>query len=162
MMINKQGKLLGKVSVIDLFVLAVILAIVLFGMLRIGNTSGIGVGQQPSSITLSLAIEELEDFTANVLRIGDPVAANDFNAELGNIVYIDRRPALGQHPNVDGVITTSPMEGFSRVEITTRLYGHPFENGVWVMGHTFFVGEILVIRAGDANMFMTISEITVN
>ena len=161
-MFSKEGKLFGKVSIIDLFVLAVIVAIVLFGVFRLGNEDGIGILQSPQSVTLGLTQEDLSDFTANALRIGDPVAANDFNVELGHIVALSQEVAVESHPNADGILVVSPMEGFSRVEITTELYGFPFANGIWVMGHRFLVGEELVIRAGDVNMFMTVSAITVN
>ena len=161
-MIDKKGKLFGKVSVIDIFVLAVVVAIVLFGVLRFGNAHGVGILQSPQSITMGMTIEAVEDFTANVLRIGDPVAANHFNVELGNIVTLYRDVATEQHPNAQGIMVTSPLGGFSRVDITTTIYGYPVANGIRIMGHTFLVGDELVIRAGDANLFMMISEISVN
>ena len=160
-MINKQGKIFGKVSVIDLFVLTVLAAIVLFGVFRVGNPAGIGIRQAPSQITMGLTIEYVENFTARRLRIGDPVAADFSNAELGTIIAISRETATEQNPNSDGILITSPKEGYTRVEITTTLTGYPVENGIWVMGHLFFVGESLIVRAGETNMYMTVSEIRV-
>lgn len=162
-MIDKQGKILGKVSVIDLFVLVVIIAIVLFGVLRLGNTQGMGFLQTAQPITLGfVTVDPTEDFTARVVRMGDPVVEHESGARLGNVVAANKQVAVEQHPNADGIMTTSPMYGYSRLEVTTTLYGYPVYNGVRVMGHLFLVGDEIVIRAGDANLFVYVSEITLD
>ena len=161
-MIDKQGRLFGKVSVIDLFVLAMIVAIVLFGVLRLGNNQGMGFMQTAQPVTLGFTtVDPLEDFTARVIRVGDPVAEHDSGAQLGRVTEVNMQVTIEQHPNADGIMTASPMYGYSRVDMTTNLYGYPVDNGVRVMGHTFLVGDEIVIRAGDANLFVYVSEITV-
>jgi len=162
-MIDKQGKILGKVSVIDLFVLAMIIAIVLFGVFRLGNTQGMGILQTAQPVTLGfVTIDPTEDFTARVIRVGDPVVEHEAGARLGHVTAVSKQVTMEQHPNVDGIMTASPLHGYYQVNITTTLHGYPVDNGLRVMGHLFLVGDEIVIRAGDANLFVYVSEITVD
>lgn len=161
MIIDNKGRLFGKVSIVDLFVLIVLGSIIAFGLFKIGNSRGIGITEPMRPVTITFFIEALEDFTADVLKIGDPVADNFTNVEFGNITQINRGQAIEFNPNHEGILVPSKVPGFSSLEITSQFVGHEFENGVLVSGHTFFVGESIVIRAGNANIFFRISSINI-
>lgn len=161
MIIDNKGRLFGKLSIIDLFVLVVLISIVIFGLLKIGNSQGIGIMEPMRPVTITFFTEELEDFTADTLKIGDPVADNHTNVEFGTITQINRGESIDFNPNSDGILIPSSKAGYSSVEITTQFMGHEFENGVLVSGHTFYAGEQIVIRAGDANIFLRISSINI-
>lgn len=161
MIIDDKGRLLGKLSIIDLFVFAVIASIIAFGIFKIGNSRGIGILEPMRPITMRLSIDALEDFTADFLRIGDPVANNDSNVQLGTVTNIERSEAQQFSRNSEGQLVLSSVNNFSHIEITTEFMGHEFENGVLVSGHTFLVGQFMVTRVGDTNIFFRISGISV-
>lgn len=158
-MIDKQGKLFGLINAIDLFVLVSLTAVLVFGVFRFGNVGGVGILERPSPITMSFLIEALEDFTANSVREGDPVSDNASGVFLGHIINIDKSPAVEYHPNAAGIMVPGFFPNHYTVEITTELEGYRFPNGVWISGHTFLVGETIVIAAGNTNIFMRISNI---
>jgi len=161
MIIDKKGRLFGLVSVIDIFVVGVIILIVLFGLFQIGNARGIGILETPRPATISFFIESLEGFTAEWVSFGHPVSDHATGVALGDVIYIDRTPTVEYHPNSDGIMVPSYFPYHYTVEITTALEGYAFQNGIWVSGHVFLVGETIVIRAGDTNIFMRISNITI-
>jgi len=160
MIINEKGKLFGKISVIDIFVLGSLVAVVLFGALRFGSTRGIGILQTPVPVSISFIQEEVEDFTADRVSLGDPVSANVFNVDFGHVIDMAVSPAIVHNPNSDGIFTPSVRPGFSTIEITTQIYAHETDNGIWVNGHSFFAGETVIISVGYTNLFVRISDIT--
>ncbi|MCL1925056.1 MAG: DUF4330 domain-containing protein [Defluviitaleaceae bacterium] len=157
-MIDEKGKLFGKVSLIDIFVLVTVSLIVAFGVFAFGG-QGISPFQDPIPIEISFLIENLETFTADSVFIGDPVFDHHTGASFGEIINIDRTPTVEYHPNAFGQIVASNLPDHYRLEITTRFYGHNWRNGIWVNGQTFFVGETIVIQAGDTNIFTNISNL---
>lgn len=157
-MIDEKGKIFGKVSLIDIFVVVTISLIALFGVFAFGG-QGVSVFAQPIPIEISFLIENLETFTADSISIGDPVIDNHTGSDLGFIINIDRTPTIEYHPNASGVMVPSYLPNHYRVEVTSRFYGHNWHNGIWVNGTTFFVGETIVIRAGSTNIFTHISRL---
>ena len=157
-MIDEKGKIFGFVSLIDVFVVITIALISLFGIFAFGG-QGISAFAQPISIEISFLIENLETFTADSVFIGDPVLDNHTGSDLGVIINIDRSPTIEYHPDVNGIMTASYLPNHYRLEITSRFYGHNWHNGIWVNGTTFFVGETIVIRAGNTNIFTHISNL---
>ncbi|MCL2610214.1 MAG: DUF4330 domain-containing protein [Defluviitaleaceae bacterium] len=157
-MIDEKGRLFGKVSLIDCFVVITVALIIAFGILAFGDQR-IGAFASPIPIEISFLIENLETFTADSVFIGDPVFDNHTGASFGNIINIDRTPTIEYHPNALGIATPSYLPDHYQLEITTRFYGHNWRNGVWVNGQTFFVGETIVIQAGNTNIFTNISNL---
>ncbi|MCL1995707.1 MAG: DUF4330 domain-containing protein [Defluviitaleaceae bacterium] len=158
-MIDEKGKLFGYVSLIDIFVVVVIITIVVFGAMQLGNTGGIGVLETPQPLTMSFIIENLETFTADSISIGDPVFGVQTGVDFGHIVDIQRRPTIEYHSNNQGVLVASELPNHYQIIITAAFSGFPMQNGVWVMGHTFLVGETIILGAGPTNIFMNIHEI---
>ena len=161
MVIDSKGRILGKVSVVDLFVFVVIAFIVVFGIFQVGNDQGIGIFEPMSTITMRLSIDALEDFTADFLQVGDPVSEHNSGVHLGSVTNIDRGDGIQFSRNSDGMLVRSNINHFSAIEITTEFMGHQLENGILVNGHTFLVGEQRVIRVGDTNLFLRISGISI-
>ena len=158
-MIDKKGRLFGRISLVDIFVVSVFLAIVLFGVMRFGNTSGIGILETPQPLVMSFVIENLETFTADSISIGDPVFGVQTGVNFGHIIDIVRRPTIEYHANDQGLLVASHRPNHYQVIITAAFEGFPMQNGVWVMGHTFLVGEYIVVGAGSTNIFMNIYDI---
>lgn len=159
MLIDNKGRLFGLVSVIDIFVIAVILIIIIFGALQLGGGSGIGILQSPVPVSMSFTIENLETFTTNSINIGDPVADNLTGVSFGNITSINTNPTIEYNPNSDGILIASFLPDHYHLVISTLIEGFRVQNGVWISGHTFLIGEQIVIRAGNTNIFMLISDI---
>ena len=158
-MIDKEGKLFGYVSLIDIFVVMVLVTIIVFGAMQLGNTGGIGILETPQPLTISFVIENLETFTADSISIGDPVFGVQTGVDFGYIVGIQRRPTIEYHSNSQGILVPSELPNHYQVIITAAFDGFPVQNGVWVMGHTFLVGESIVLGAGPTNIFMNVHEI---
>ncbi|MDR2898984.1 MAG: DUF4330 domain-containing protein [Clostridiales bacterium] len=161
-MIDSDAKLFGKINIIDFVLLLALIGAVALGaytLLR-GNGPVIASGGQTEDYVLKFYVEEVEDFTAQGLNVGDNLYDDSKNLFLGVITGLDIQPAVVYNPNQNGETVKSAKEGYNSVEITTELKAQPFENGVLINGNRYGVGHSLTIRAGKSFIYLRISEVT--
>lgn len=150
-MLDSKGRILGKVSIVDLFIVLMIAAIIPTFISR----------ETPKPITMELSIDALEDFTVRFIEVGDSVLEHNSGVRLGSVVDINIDDSRQFSRNSEGQLVSSNLNNFYAVDITTEFMGYPLDNGILVEGHIFTVGEFMVTRVGGANLFLRISGITV-
>lgn len=169
-MIDKKGKLFGKVSVIDLFVVGVLVLIGLFGVLSLGNSGGIGIFETPRPVQITVTTTvptsvnptRIEGFTAHRIQVGDPVTVQAGNVDWGHVSHVEVVPFIDYHHNTEGEMVASEMTGWYSVTLTTETEGFDFENGIWINGHTFLLGQNQVLLVGDTNIFIHVIDIQID
>jgi len=159
-MIDNKGRLFGKISLVDLFALAVIAAIVAVIYFGVGGRAHIAAGDvQP--ILITFFNPALEDFTVDALEIGAPVIDDGNENYLGTVVNLQRGESISIMPDIHGTEVASPMEGYSSVYITARVYGRISDGAVVIGGNVYGVGLEVIIWAGRAKTMLHISSIQV-
>lgn len=157
-MIDKKGRLFGKVSLVDLFAVVVLAAIFAVVYLNMGASGRPVVGaEQPVLITFFNPA--LENFTVNALKIGAPVINDGNETFMGNVVGIEIGESISFMPDVYGNEVASPMEGYSSVAITSRVYGGMSDGAVVLGGNVYGVGMEIIIWAGRAKTMLNISDV---
>ncbi|MCL2223415.1 MAG: DUF4330 domain-containing protein [Defluviitaleaceae bacterium] len=157
-MLDKKGRLFGKVSVVDLFAVVMVAAIVAVVYFNIGGRAHLNVGaEQPVLITFFNPA--LHDFTVNAIEIDTPVI-DDVNATfLGTVVGVEVGDSISFMPDIHGNEVASPMEGHSSVAITSRVYGRISDGAVVLGGNVYGVGSEVIIWAGRAKTMLHISDV---
>ena len=168
MIIDKKGRLFGKVSVIDLFVVAVLAVIIVYGVLRIGNSRGIGAFEIPRPVTITFATDALGDVQAAVegfrldrIQISDPVDVVGSGVSWGSVEEITTEPFIDYNPNSEGIMVPSIFPDRYVLTITAKTQGYDFENGIWINGHVFLIGDTQTVSVGDTNLFITVKNIEI-
>ena len=168
MIIDKKGRLFGKVSVIDLFVVVMIALIVVYGVFRFGNSRGIGIFETPRKITLTITTDvpgevqaAVEAFTATRVQIGDPVAVVGSGVDWGSVTDVTVEPFIDYNHDHNGIMVGSPIPDRFLLTVETVTEGYDFQNGVWINGHVFLIGETQVVSVGDTNIFISIKDIVI-
>ena len=160
MLLDKKGRIFGLVSIVDIFVVLVVGTIGAFAFFSLGG--GVGVFETPAEVTMTFTTTQgLEEFTANSVFVGDTVSDHGTGINFGEVIHIEKTPAVEYHPNRQGIFVPSVREGRYDVNITTRFYGFPVENGVWINGNIQSVGRQTTLWIGDTSIFMRISGIGV-
>lgn len=160
MILDEKGRLFGIISIIDIFVLIVVGTIIYVLVFNVG--SGVSVFDSPRPITMTFTTTQgLEDFTANSVFIGDFVSDHGTGVSFGEVVSIEKTEAIEYHPNRNGVFVPSVLEGRYDVNIITRFYGFPVDNGVWINGNMQSVGRQTTLWIGDTSIFMRIANIDI-
>ncbi|MCL2577401.1 MAG: DUF4330 domain-containing protein [Defluviitaleaceae bacterium] len=157
-MLDKKGRLFGKVSVVDLFAVVVIAAIIAVVYFNVGGRSHINPGtEQPVLITFFNPA--LHDFTANAVEIGAVVIDDVNETFLGRVVDVEIGESVSFMPDIHGIETASPMEGHSSVYITSRVNGRISDGAVVLGGNVYGIGSEVIIWAGRAKTMLHISDV---
>ncbi|MDR0273218.1 MAG: DUF4330 domain-containing protein [Clostridiales bacterium] len=156
----KDAKLFGKINIIDLFIVVALLGAGVFGVYQF--TAGRGVSAvitatPTQTYTISFFTEEIENFSANVINIGDSVFHHGPDISLGTVTDIRIEDAIIWNADAEGNTVQSNKEGFSSVELTARLDAVPSDHGIVIAGNRYGIGHSLAIRAGKATIFVRIS-----
>jgi len=156
--IDKKGRIFGKVSFVDLFAVAVLVAVTMVVYFNFGGGGRPEVGRE-QPIIITFFHPALEDFTVNALEIGVPVIRDGDDTFLGHVIGFDIGESISFMPNVQGFEVASSVEGYSSVSIHSRVYGRLSGGAAVLGGNVFGHGTELIIWAGQAKTILHISEI---
>lgn len=158
-MIDKNGKLFGKINIIDLIVVIVVIAAVaVFGFAKISQKNN-AAASVSNEITLEFATDEVNDYVLEHVKEGEPIYDFDKDVELGTVTSFEVTPSKVFNVNSEGKVVASEKEGFSGVTITGKVQGQLTPLGAVVGGETYGVGHTLTIRVGKAKIHLKVSDI---
>ena len=155
-MIDNKGRLFGKVSVVDLFVLIAIIAAAVVVYTRTGVAS-IVTPPNAETVLISFQTEQAPDCVVEYLVTGARVMDEAKGVVLGRIVEVVTSYGYDYNPDERGYLVKSEKFGYKCVEITSEVRGVMDERGLWVDGNRYIVGHSMSVIAGDALIFMRVS-----
>ena len=148
--IDKQGRLFGKISIIDVFVVLIVLILgaalyVKFGVLDITSQS---TGSTP--ITYSVTTFGIREATVNDLAVGDLLfdADNNIGTSIGKITAIDIVPATEAVRLTDGTYVMGTVQDRFDVTLTLEASGM-INNG------KYYVNKVYEVNANSVRTFYT-------
>ena len=155
-MIDKNGKIGGKVNIIDLLILLVILAALGFVAYRFVVKDRTGV-INTQEVTISLTGTEVSNYVVENLELGARLLDDTENNVLGYVT--DIRTGPGYHYTVDNNGETVAVfpEDSSSVVITGRATGTLDANGLLIGGTRYAIGHTFVVYVGDCKLYLRIS-----
>jgi hypothetical protein len=157
-MIDKKGRLFGKVSLIDLFAAVVLCAVfyVVFTAMRAGDRLDMGY-EQPVVITFFSPVAH--DFVANTFQTGVSVTDSERRIPLGYVTDIRVGDSIFFMADRQGNEVASHREGYASVFVSSRVTGRMTDGAVVLGGVVYAVGDEVYIWAGDTWLIMNISNI---
>ena len=157
---EKQKKL--RFNIVDVIFILALLAGVAFVAMRLG---GLDIVRQitgasaPEPYVITFICEETPDYVAERIEIGDPATDDEVSMDLGTVVDVQLSDALSYNPDYDGKLMRSAKEGYYCVRLMCQVRGAGNSNGVTVDGLALGVGHSMVVRAGEAKMYMVVCDI---
>ena len=157
--IDKNGRLFGKISVIDLLVVLVV-AVLALGLHVKGDKAGVQKqAAQLQPVTYEITLNTVPNYVADCLREGDELIETDRKemGVLGTIVHVERTPGVSQTTYMDGTIRETQVENGSNLVLTVEGEGivedgRTYLNGSYELGvnanrnftnrYTVFAGQI--------------------
>ena len=173
-LINEKGKLFGIINVIDFIVIVFVGAIVVIGGLTFLRNSGTvptpsqlaraknsTVFQGPTCLMeFEFYAEEVSDFVADALFIGAEMFDDTASKYLGTVTRIEKGPSDTYTENSEGQSVLTSKQGYYSVRITGEVLGQRTPTGATVSGEHYGLGHSMVLRAGDAKIYLRLSGIT--
>lgn len=150
-MIDKNGKIFGKVSIIDLIIILIVIAVGIFGIRRLGLFSP---KESATDIKNNLRItfyqEEVNSFTANNVNLEDPTTETLLNKSFGKVVNIEKGDSVSWGEDQNGKQVKTTKAGWSSIFITMETNGTLGPNGISIGGSTYYIGQFITLRVGDS------------
>lgn len=151
----KDGKLFGKINVIDFIViLVVILAIAAAAVFIFMPKDG------ADTLVMKFRIEEVDEFVAGKVKVGDPLYDDTYSLDLGFVTDIEIDDSISySNADSDNIWTIASKEGYKSMIITGECKGTKTNLGAEIGGKKYGVGHSFVLRAGDAKLYLRVYDI---
>jgi len=159
-MIIKEGKLFGKINVIDLAVVIVILlAAAGFALRTMGKSPVRPLAAGTEDIQIEFYQEEAPEFAARAVKIGSPAREARQNADFGRVADIKIDKSVSWVDSDKGAYVKSTKPGYCSVRITMDAKGSFGATGVTIDNSVYYVGNTINLYAGNAVFYGWISDI---
>lgn len=159
-MIDKKGRLFGKINIIDLLIILIIIAAVIFFVRRsAAPAQGGGETTATETVSVSFTSDEAPYYFADSLEEGGRVYEDTTNIELGKVTSFTSEPAYSYEVDAEGNTVKVPSPYDSLVTVTADVQGELRDNGVYVGGKAFCVGKTYIMHFGKTCMSCRISAI---
>ena len=152
----KNGKLFGKINIIDLLVILVILAAIAAVAVFLFMPKSGG-----DTLIMKFRIEEVDEFVAKKVHVGDELYDDTYSLELGYVTDVELDDSISYGEVNDGVYTLTSKEGYYSMIITGEVNGRKTDLGAEIDGEKYGVGHSFVLRAGDAKLYLRVYDIQV-
>ena len=138
-MIDKKGKLFGKVNIVDLLIVIFVVIAVIATVYKFGFSAHKDVNQSDITLQYVLKTSGVRSFTADSITIGDEIYDEETDRFLGTVTNVEKKEALGYLTKADGniVYTEKPerYDVYITIECDARLIGGGyFANGTKEIG----------------------------
>lgn len=125
MLIDKKGRLLGKVSIVDVVIVLIILVIVAAAYSKFGKEVIKGASDE-DKVVIYLQWDEVPNYVAESIKKGDIVIEDVQKAEFGKVKDITINKSISWAQTDKGEFIKSTKEGYSSIciRVDTRRHFH--------------------------------------
>jgi len=143
---DKNGKLFGKISIVDLIVLLLVLAVAAGSVWRFTSPTA-ALDQSDATINYTIRIEGVRDFTLQHYHIGLRVYDRQAAQFIGTISGVRHTESYEPHTLHDGSIIWAQMPGRVTIYVDIEANGRITPNAVHVEGtYEIAVGSLRYIN----------------
>ena len=157
-MIDKNGKIGGKVNIIDILILIIVIGVVAFVAVRflVKDETGVIVNEP---VSIEFTSNEVKDYVLDDLELGARVFDYNENTVMGYVTNFELGEAYYYEVNSRGdTVPAHPDDSHSLV-LTCEGSGNLDGNGVVIDGIRYASGHTMVIYAGNAKIYVRISDV---
>lgn len=138
-MLDKKGKLFGKISVIDLGIIILLIVFALGVYLKFGVLEQTNTSTTNEKITFTLKIPAVRMLYFDQLKVGDAMYESTDNTRIGEITDVYYEDAEVTYVDLDGQSVNGPAEGRYDIYVTVEGEG-AISGGRYLMNRTYEIG----------------------
>lgn len=155
--IDKNGKLFGKVNIIDIIIVILLLVVLAFTAYKLGLFAPKqAISTETNKIRIVFYQEEVNTFTVENTNLNDPVTDAIQNNSFGKVVDIESGESTSWGVDRDGKQVMSAKDGYSSIYITAENTGTVSSTGISTGGANYYVGQLLTVRVGTSAYYCRI------
>ena len=160
-MIDKNGKLFGKINIVDLLIVIIILAAAAFVGLRFfaGHNTDLG---EYHKVRMTFFADDAPAFLAEKAVPGDPVIDFDTSSYLGTVGSYESEDAYTYELDpTTGEIVRVPVANTCFLTFTCNAEGYVGDDALRINGFEYNVGNTITMRAGQMRVSCRLAQIEV-
>ena len=159
-MIDKNGKLFGKINIIDLLIVLIVIAAIIFVGLRFaGNDNDLGTYH---AVRMTFFAEDAPSFLAGKAVPGDPVIDYDTSNYLGTVGSYEAEDAYTYELDpTTGEIVKVPVVNTCFLTFTCDAAGYVADDALRINNFEYNVGNTITMRAGQMRVECRLAQIEV-
>jgi hypothetical protein len=135
--IDSKGRIGGKVSVIDVFVILVVLILIVGLYVKFNKLDATGSSTPTETITYQIEIKEARHYALENLVLGDTIYDSEGQREIGKITAIDSVPSTKTTGLSDGSFANVSVEDRLDITLTVESIGSIEADGHYYLSQTY-------------------------
>ncbi len=157
-MFRKNGKIFGKISIVDIAVVLLVITLVCGVYLRLSGSVGSFVTGETYECVVK--VKNVRDFTVKALEKGGEVYDKTTKEYIGTIIAVTTEPAAEPLLMADGSHTMAPMENRYHAYVTIEFSGKESADGYYTSSNQqLSVGGTLLLNAKWAECEATVVDV---
>ena len=162
MIINKDGKLFGKISVVDIAVILIIAVLAVGIYMKFGGKTTEVVSTTGQEIECTFLVRNVRMYTVEALQKGGPVSDKTSKEYIGDITDVRFEEGRYQVNMADGTFKSATPDERYNVYVTVRFKGKTGENGYYTSSNKYLsVGATVLFNSKWAQCESTVDSIGV-
>jgi len=159
-MIDKNGKLFGKINIIDLLIVLIVLAAGAFVWLRFfgGNDNDFG---EPHTVVMTFFADDAPSLLAGAATPGDPVNDFDNTSSLGTLVSYETEDAYTYGVGPDGEPVKLPVPNMCYLTFSCQVAGYVAADGLRVNGFEYPIGGTSTVCVGPMRVSCRLADVEI-
>jgi hypothetical protein len=131
----KEGKIFGKINIIDFSVIVLIILLILTAYLKFGVLGKTNKVDESAKIIYDFKIPAVRMYTIDSVRIGDDVYDSQTSNYIGKVIDVKYTKAIQSIPKEDGTIVVTEMLDKYDMTITIETNGVENDKGYFANGN---------------------------
>jgi len=134
MILDKKGKIFGKISIVDMAVILVAIVAVIVMASKIGQPIKSGGNQNAAKAQYTVKIQKIRDVSYNAVNQGDAVYDKQTGTCVGTIIKKEKEPAKDEVTKTDGTLVKAVVPGRYNMILTIKTTGRKTDTGFYMEG----------------------------
>lgn len=150
MIVGKNGKLFGKLNIVDILIIVILIGAVLAGGKALKKSNITTPFTKTEDLQVEFFAEEAADTAAYAVKEGDPVREVIQNANFGRVskVTVDKSISWAQTSN--GEFVASTKTGLASIYIVTDAKGLMGNSGITIDNSVYYIGKTIELYVGNS------------
>ncbi|MCX7747477.1 MAG: DUF4330 domain-containing protein [Clostridia bacterium] len=149
---------MAKLNMMDIFLL-IFLVLILGAVVYKFGFNGIWGSSKDDGLLIELYQEEVPEYVAKSIKVGDIVIENVQSAEFGKVTEIKTGKSVSWAQTSQGQFVASSKEGYASIYITVKGIGKYTDRGVKIGSGTYLIGKSLDMKVANTAFYPKIYSI---
>lgn len=159
-MIDKNGKLFGKINIIDLLIILIVIAALVFIAIKVLAPDSNSSEAQTTKVQIGFYAAQVEEGLENVFYEGAPLYEDLTNVPLGELTDWNIETEYEYQANSEGETVKYEHTNNHFVNITAEVNGTMASDGLHIGSSLYCVGAHYTIHVGTGKLYVECCELT--